>query len=366
MIPAIPQPDPLALPAPAWLLWALLMLTFFLHLIPMNLVLGGSIVGAIARVRGRRGDRPQEAELAHLVVKAMPILISATVTLGVAALLFLQVLYGRAFFASAVVMGWWWLSVIGLLILTYYAAYLLAFREASLGAAATLLAWLVAAVAGLIALVYGNNMTMMLKPLELVARYAADGRGVQLNLLDPTLFPRHLHMVLGAIAVSGLAVAVAGVARRKHDAAFALWAVRYGAFYCGLATSVNIFAGLWWLAALPRDVLLQFMGRDLTAIGVLLAGILLTMTGAGLLVLAATGRRPALAVTASTLTLMAGVVMMLLTRDTVRRVSLELAGFQAVNWVAPQWGPIAIFGALLVGAVATVLWMTRALATARS
>jgi hypothetical protein len=365
VIPAIPQPDPLALPAPAWLLWALLMLTFFLHLIPMNLVLGGSIVGAIARVRGRRGGRPQEAELAHLIVKSMPILISATVTMGVAALLFLQVLYGRVFFASAVVMGWWWLSVIGLLILTYYAAYLLAFREANLGAAGTFLAWLVAAVAGLIALIYGNSMTMMLKPRELVARYAADGGGGQLNLLDPALFPRHLHMVLGAIAVSGLAVAVVGVARRKQHAAFAEWAVRYGAFYCGLATSINIFAGLWWLAALPRDVLLQFMGHDMAAIGMLLAGILLTMTGAGLLVLAATGRRAALAVTGSATTLLAGVVMMLLTRDTIRRVSLDLAGFQTVNWVAPQWGPIAIFGMLLVGAVATVLWMTRALASAR-
>ena len=47
MIPAIPQPDPLALPAPAWLLWALLMLTFFLHVIPMNLVLGGADPAAL-------------------------------------------------------------------------------------------------------------------------------------------------------------------------------------------------------------------------------------------------------------------------------------------------------------------------------
>jgi hypothetical protein len=365
VIPAIPQPDPLALPAPAWLLWALLMLTFFLHLVPMNLVLGGSIVGAIARVRGRRGDRPQDAELARLIVKAMPTLISVTVTMGVAALLFLQVLYGRVFFVSAIVMGWWWLGVIGLLVLTYYAAYLLAFRDASLGGAGTFLAWLVAADAGLIALIYGNNMTMMLKPLELVARYAADGSGVQLNLLDPTLFPRHLHMVLGAIAVSGLAVAVAGVVRRKQDGAFGQWAVRCGAFYCGLATSINVFAGLGWLAALPRDVLLQFMGSGMSAVGVLLAGILLTMTGAGLLVLAAAGQRPALAVTGSAVALMSGVVMMLLTRDTVRGLSLDLAGFQTVNWVAPQWGPIAIFGALLVAAVATVSWMTRALAVSR-
>ena len=82
------------------------------------------------RARSRpRPDRPHDAPLAHLVVKAMPVLISATVTLGVAALLFLQVLYGRLFFVSAVVMGWWWLGVIGLLILAYYAAYLLALRE---------------------------------------------------------------------------------------------------------------------------------------------------------------------------------------------------------------------------------------------
>jgi hypothetical protein len=365
VIPAIPQPDPLALPAPAWLLWTLLLLTFFLHVIPMNLVLGGSIIGAIARVRGRRADHPHDAQLAHLIVTAMPVLISATVTLGVAALLFLQVLYGRVFFVSAVVMGWWWLSVIGLLILTYYAAYLMAMRESSLGAAGTVLAWLMAAVAGLVALIYGNNMTLMLKPAELVARYAADGRGWQLNLLDPALFPRHLHMVLGAIAVSGLAIAALGVLRRKADAGFGEWAIRHGAFVCAAATAVNVFAGLWWLAALPRDVLLQFMGRDMRAIGELLAGILLTLTGAGHAVLAVTGKRPGVMVTISAGTLLAGIAMMLLTRDTIRRLSLDLAGYQAVNWVAPQWGPIVIFFVLLAAAVATVVWMTRLLAAGR-
>jgi hypothetical protein len=365
MIPAIPQPDPLALPAPAWLLWALLMLTFFLHLIPMNLVLGGSIVGAIARVRGRRPDRRHEAELAHIIVKAMPVLISAAVTLGVAALLFLQVLYGRVFFVSAIVMGWWWLGVIGLLILTYYAAYLLAMREAHLGAAASFLAWLIAAVAGLVALIYSNNMTLMLKPAELVARYAAGGSGVQLNLLDPALFPRHLHMLLGAIAVTGLAICVLGVLRLRQDAGFAAWAIRYGAFFCAFATTLNIFAGLWWLAALPREVLLWFMGGNMRAVGELLAGILLTMTGAGHTVLAATGKRPGPMVAVSAGTLLAGIAMMLLTRDTIRRATLDLAGFQPVNWVAPQWGPIAIFGVLLIVAVGTVIWMARAFATAR-
>jgi hypothetical protein len=208
-------------------------------------------------------------------------------------------------------------------------------------------------------------MTLMLKPAELVALYAADGRGVQLNLIDRALLPRHLHMVLGAIAVSGLAIAVLGVVQRHRDAAFGQWAVRYGAFICTAATAINIFAGLWWLAALPRGVLLKFMGSDMRALGELLAGILLTLTGAGHTVLAVTGKRPGVMLGISAGTLLAGIAMMLLTRDAIRRFSLELAGYQPVNWIAPQWGPIAIFAALLLVAIGTVIWMTRALATAK-
>lgn len=49
MNPAIPQLDPAPLPAPVALLWFLLLLTFTLHVLPMDLVLGGSLLGAVAR-----------------------------------------------------------------------------------------------------------------------------------------------------------------------------------------------------------------------------------------------------------------------------------------------------------------------------
>lgn len=365
MIPGIPQPDPVALPAPAWLLWALLLFTFLLHLIPMNLVLGGSILAAIARVRSRNGNRPHEARLAHLFVKAAPVLISATVSLGVAALLFLQVLYGRVFFTSAVLMGWWWLGVIPLLILAYYAAYLLAFREQTLGTAGTVLAWLIAAVLGLIALIYGSNMTLMLKPQEMVALYATSGRGLHLNLMDMTLLPRHLHMLLGAIAVSGTAVALLAATQAGKDPEHARWGVRYGAAVATIATGLNIFTGMWWLAALPRGVMLRFMGQDMSAMIVLLLGILLTVTGVGLLLLATASKRPTRTTVVAAAHLLVGIALMLLTRDTVRTASLAQAGFQPVNWIAPQWGPILIFVVLLIVAVGSVVWMVRALATAR-
>jgi hypothetical protein len=62
--------------------------------------------------------------------------------------------------------------------------------------------------------------------------------------------------------------------------------------------------------------------------------------------------------------LLVTIVAMIFTRDFVRRVSLELAGFQPVEWTMPQWAPIAIFGILLVAAIALVAWMARALMAA--
>ena len=171
----IAQPDPLSQPAPSWLAWLLLLLTFVLHLLPMNLVLGGSIIAAVARVRGRGGDHPQHAELARWFGKATPVAIAAAITFGVAPLLFLQVLYGRLFFTSAILMGWFWLSVIVLLILAYYGAYLLAFKGDRLGGAQGPVAWVAALLFLVIGFLYSNNMTLMLRPDTFVERYLPTG-----------------------------------------------------------------------------------------------------------------------------------------------------------------------------------------------
>ena len=56
MNPVIPLADPLPQPAPAWLLWALLQLTFFAHLLAMNVVLGGSILALHWRASRRETD----------------------------------------------------------------------------------------------------------------------------------------------------------------------------------------------------------------------------------------------------------------------------------------------------------------------
>ena len=321
----IPSPDPLPLPSPPWLLWFLLILTFFLHILAMNFVLGGSIIAAAS------------PKLSEIFRKPMPSVIAAAITLGVAPLLFLQALYGRLFFSSAVLMAWFWFSVVLLVMVAYYGAYAMAFRGASRAIAIAVALILIA-----IAFIYTNNMTLMTRPGQFLAMYAASGRGLHLNLSDPTLIPRYLHMLLGATAVAGMFVALRGGS--SH------WFV--------IPTLLNVPVGVWWLGALPGDVLLRLMGRNGTAATIFGIGIALGLAALLLMFV----RKTLIAAAALILSL----VCMVLTRDHVRRGMLDLANFQMTTKIEPQWGVIALFAVLLVAALGATAWMVKISFSART
>ncbi len=353
MTPAIPQIDPVPLPAPAALLWFLLLLTFTLHVLPMNLVLGGSLIGAVARWRARRGQL-HDGELARWIGKAMPILISATVTMGVAALLFLQVVYGRLFFVSSVLMASLWLAVVPLLIVAYYSAYAVAFRGAG---ASAWLSWLVAAIVLAIAFIYTNNMSLMIRPGAFRAMYLASGSGFHLDTSDPSMLPRFLHVVTGAVAVASLGIAVLGVLKRRADPAFGGWAIQYGCAWFAGATLLNLVFGVWFLASLPSATLLQLLGRNLIGTSLVASGIVFALASMALMMGAGQLRDPSHVVLGAAAALVVALVFMIATRDFVRRSITGAAGFEAPRWVAPQWIPIALFAVLLVVAIALVGWM---------
>jgi len=363
---AIPQLDPLPMPAPAWLLWSLLLLTFFLHLLPMNFVLGGSIIALAARARtgGPKGEHTRQ--LVRYFAKSMPIAVAAAVSFGVAPLLFVQALYGRLFFSGSVIMAWFWFAVIPLLLLAYYGTYLLAFRADRLGGSGTLVAWVTTIFFVVIGFLYTNNMTLMLRPEVFVEKYTRSAAGLQLNLDDPTVIPRFLHMLFGAVAVAGIAVAHYGMWRRRRDAdpAFGTWAMKHGALWFSVATAINVVFGMWWLVALPREVMLRFMGRSPFASATLGLGIVLGLASLFLMALAFYAPRPERLVRWGSVAVLLTLVLMILSRDQVRQGALEMAGFELNPWVEPQWGTILIFAALLVAAIATVAWMV--LAYARS
>jgi hypothetical protein len=363
MTPVIPLPDPLPQPAPPALMWALLQATFLLHLLAMNVVLGGSILALHWRWGRDPGEAAHRTTALRFFEKALPIAVAAAVTLGIAPLLFVQVLYGRLFFTSSILMAWYWLAVIPLLILAYYGAYLLAFRGEALGRRAVGLATAVTLLFVVIGLLFVSNATRMLRPETFLDASRADRRGLTLNVGDPTLWPRSLHILLGAVAVAAIGTALLGLVRRRRDPAFAAWAMRRGTLAFGVATAANLFVGMLFLLALPKAVLIRLAGGDTWAMTLLAAGILLGFAAAGLAPLALGAKDPVPLTWAQAAVLLLALATMVLLRDQVRQIVLLDASFERPAWVASQWGPFAAFAVLLAAAVAAIAWMVRRLVT---
>ena len=344
MNPLLPTPE--VLPVPWGYFQALLMLTFPLHLLAMNAMLGAAGISLLARWRGEAA----QVRLAHELARLLPLLIAFTVNLGVAPLLFLQVLYGHLFYTSSVLMAVYWLSVPLILLLAYYAAYLYDFQFASLGRWGLVpIALVLASFLG-IAFLFTRNMTLMLEPGRWAGYFQHRG-GTLLSLDSPMLWPRYLHNVVGGMAVGGLFVAVYGQLKGRGEPELGQLAVALGLRVFTTLTMIQVLLGFWYLMSLPLPVMTLFMGGSRLATGLLAAGVLLT-----LLALHAASRGQVAFCAGLAVVL---VYVMAFMRDTVRAGLLAPVFTPASLKVAPQVAPMLWFGATLVGGILVIVWMVR-------
>src|SRR5208283_775942 len=200
------------------------------------------------------------AQLAGDLGRLLPSLFAFTITLGVAPLLFLQVMYGKLLYASSILIGVPWLAVIGLVILAYYGIYFFSMKGQEQTGPATAVLSVVVLLLATVAFIYSNNFTLMLAPERWFDLYRANAGGWNLNWSDPSLLPRYLHFVLGALAIAGLGLVVLGFRKREDD--YRRWIIEQGSLLFTGATIVNFGVGFWFLAKLPLPVRLAFIGGN--------------------------------------------------------------------------------------------------------
>lgn len=344
MNPLVPIPDTIPV-AWGWFQF-LLLLTLPLHLLVMNAMVGSAGIALYARLRPDQGSR----RLAHELAKILPFLVAFTVNFGVAPLLFNQLLYGHFLYVSSVLMAVFWLAVIPLLILAYYALYLYDFsfnREGGTGTGLLAFALLLLFV---IAFIFTNNMTLMLDPTKWTAYFRND-HGTILNLADPSLVPRFLHLMAGALAVGGLFVAIFGKIKAPRDAELGEVAIRLGMRTFAWLTLLQVVLGPWFLISLPRNIILMFMGGDPLATAIFFAALLLLP-----LALAAAFKKRVYVAAGATGAL---VVLMSFLRAYVR------TGFQKPYFsvdaliVVPQYSPMVLFFVSLLLGLVCIGWMVR-------
>ena len=341
--PLIPTPE--AIPAPALLFHILGVALFTLHILLINVVLGGSLLLLLSRCTKHDGEPPVFSALA----RKLPVGFALGINMGVAPLLFLQVIYGHLFYTSSILMAIFWIIIIPLLIIAYYAAYVHA-RTTRSGLATTAVT-ISSVILLYIGFIFVNNILMMMQPGTWSA-YFSNRNGTLLMLSDPTLIPRYLHFVLASVAIAGLASATVWVVRRNKGVPGCDPNIRHGLRVFGYTTIAQAAVGLWFLFALKREIMLQFMGGDLPATIVFGIGFLSAL---GAIATSFSGNYRA--------TMSMGVVTviaMILTRDQLRSMYLEGIFDTATLQVDPQYGVLTLFLAILVLGLVAVAWMIRA------
>jgi hypothetical protein len=162
-------------------------------------------------------------------------------------------------------MAWPWLLVLGLLLIAYYAFYIVSYQDQRRPERARWILSLGLVLIFVIGFLFANNLTLSQSPSRWPAKYFGNPAGWNLNLSEPTLIPRYLHFFAAAVAVGGLFLVLMASAQWKRDSHYARYLFRFGGNAFRYATMAQFAIGLWFLVSLPRDMRMLFLGDSLPA-----------------------------------------------------------------------------------------------------
>jgi hypothetical protein len=370
---SFPAVDPIPLPAPIWLLKLLHIVTLALHFVAVEMLLGGLLLAVLLSLFRAS---PASLVTARALARRLTVVMTFVINLAVPPLLFAQVLYGRALYTSSVLIGLYWISVIGLVMLTYWLLYRFTARlEAGKSAWwVGLSAWL---LAGCIARLLATNMTLMLRPEVWRQMYSASAMGAYLPPRDPTLEPRWLLMMAGGLFIGGLwLIYLAG--RSTFTADEKRFLAGLGGKVAAAFGIVYLAAGLWAASVQPQIVKAGLAGHAVwTGQGdysfykfagyagylwlalVVLAVLVAAVAGFGKL----TARWVSLAVVHLAVLIEIALVVY---RDGVRDLTLLSKGYNVWDRaVETNWWVVGLFLILFVTGLGVVGWLISVVARAK-
>jgi len=208
----LPHDIALPLPVPVWFLYFAIIALFLLHILFVNLMVGGSTLTLLFEILGLREERYDR--LARQLAQTITVNKSLAVVLGIGPLLAINLLYTLYFYSANALTGHAWALLVPGIVAAFLLAYLHKYSwdrlagykwlHISMGAMSTGLFWL-------IPFVFLANINLMLFP----ARWSEVSGFISAVLL-PNVFPRFLHFMLASLALTAL-FAIGYFTRRGFD-----------------------------------------------------------------------------------------------------------------------------------------------------
>jgi cytochrome c len=196
----VPHDIPLPLPLPELILKLLIIVSFLVHILFVNLMIGGTLLTIFFQIKGLQ--KAKYDLLAKEISKTITVNKSLAVVLGVAPLLIINTLYTVYFYSANALTGYAWITIIPLVTLAFLLLYLHKFTwnsEITNRVGHISLAGLAALIFLFIPLIFFANINLMLFPEKWLTV-----KGFWSTLLVGNVFPRYLHFISASIALTAL------------------------------------------------------------------------------------------------------------------------------------------------------------------
>ncbi len=268
--------DPMGVPFYPFVFQVLLVLTFALHIIFVNLVIGGVFMSVYGYFKKGNYYRA----LSKAFAKASTINFSLLIVLGVAPLLFMQVIYDPFWYTANVLSAAWMVGIVFVLMAAFsfaYVFYMKLYKDRKhIGV------WGVAAF--LLILLVGVTMHAVsyqaLFPEQWVNWYVGGSKAdLSGTILHAFQLPRFLHFIVASFAITGIFMMLYAwyfKERDDMDKSYLAWVGKTGAKMAVTFTVLQMVVGVWWLLSLPSGFQFYRNPVFLTA-GVLVVLLLLVL-----------------------------------------------------------------------------------------
>lgn len=247
------------LPAPLFLIKLLLYVTFFVHIILFNLVLGGSLIISIYLFKGKE----KHLRISRQMASRLPYLMAFVITFGIAPLLFIQTLYPVLFYNSALNFSTPFLMILLFVFISYVLIYVGTKNWDLLGKVRVYIYLVIGILLTFVVFFYNNIFAFFEDAKGNETLFIYSKNGFDFYFQSPTLLPRFIHFFFSSFAIAGLWVAIWGVRKLKKEPEFGRWQYRSGATNFASGTLIVMVSGLWWLISIPNTSMMILMGKNI-------------------------------------------------------------------------------------------------------
>lgn len=341
----IPNPDPLPV-ASGWFHF-LNYLTYYLHLISVGIMFSTAVSMTFGYFKAK--SDPKWAAFAKQMSKILPFSIAFAVNLGVAPLLFIQVIYGNFFYAASILIGTVWILLIILLILGYYGSYWIVFKKEKKRGSRKYISVFISLILAWTGFILVNINTLMMTPGRWKSYFSHMG-GTDLNLSEPTLFPRYMFYLFLLLAIGGLFIA--GFYKMKPEKDESKTGMVFGSSLAGYSCFLTLPSFIIFIRMLPGNIRDTFFMGDLlwTAFSVIF---LLGIIASGYFSL----KRK---ITAASVLMVLNLIIFVILRGHVRYLYLERFSEKiSIAGLNTQYGVMALFFISFAAGLGLVFWLLR-------